>query len=239
MKLEHKNILVLGGKSEINDAVINSLLEEGAQVHFFCSVKSDFVTTSNLTVVEHDFYNFDSNKDIGNQLDGLNWHGVVFAGGKGGVRPIKLNDAEFVQDMFHANVYAFFEWIRLLTKRRSLVEGASVVALSSVSSTKGLKAKTVYSASKAALDAAVRGMAVELADKKIRVNSIQKGWVRSDMNLDFIQSNLSIDEGNDLKKQLLGPIEPQELAHLVTFLLSDLVPSMTGTNIVLDGGYTL
>jgi NAD(P)-dependent dehydrogenase (short-subunit alcohol dehydrogenase family) len=165
--------------------------------------------------------------------------GVVFAEGIGGVRPAKLNTESFVEEMFRLNTFSFFELIGVLLKERLLAEGASVVCLSSVSSIRGLKSKTVYSASKAALDAAVRGMAAELAPKKIRVNSIQKGWVRSDMNLDFIQSNRAINSEDDYEKQVLGAIEPTEIANLMVFLLSDKVRTMTGTAILLDGGYTL
>lgn len=114
-----------------------------------------------------------------------------------------------------------------------------MVALSSVSSIKGLKSKAVYSASKAALDAAVRGVAAELAPQGIRVNSILKGWVDADMSLDFIQSNMTLSGGSDFEQQLLGAISPQEIANLVEFLLSDKVKSITGTNILIDGGYTL
>jgi NAD(P)-dependent dehydrogenase (short-subunit alcohol dehydrogenase family) len=141
--------------------------------------------------------------------------------------------------MFERNVFAFLEIIRHLLKKRLINEGASILALSSVSSIKGLKSKSVYSASKAALDAAIRGIAAELSSKKIRVNSIQKGWVSSDMNLGFIKSNTAISESDDFSRQLLGAIEPEELANLVTFLLSDAVKTLTGQAIVLDGGYTL
>ena len=58
------------------------------------------------------------------------------------------------------------------------------------------------------------------------------------MNMDFIRDNRSINDDNDFKNNL-GPIEPKELANLVVFLLSDQVKSITGTSILLDGGYTL
>ena len=236
--LSSKNILVLGGNSEISFKVVDSLSTSGADVTFVCSKEMDDITS--LKEQFHiDFYDFKLfsafiNEHLKNPFDG-----IVYAGGKGGVRPLKLNSAEFVQSMFHENVFTFFELVRLLLKKRLINEGASIVALSSVSSVKGLKSKSVYSASKAALDAAVRGMAAELADKKIRVNSIQKGWVSSDMNLDFIKSNMALSANNDLSKQLLGVIEPEELARLVQFLLSDAVTTLTGTNLLLDGGYTL
>jgi NAD(P)-dependent dehydrogenase (short-subunit alcohol dehydrogenase family) len=239
MILRKKNILVFGGNSEINACIVQTLVQSGAQVSFVCSANTELSNSESLSVIPHDFYNFETNRELETQLSFINWDGVVYAGGKGGVRPVKFNSIDFVQDMFHANVFTFFEWIRILAKKRSLNEGASIVALSSVSSLKGLKSKSVYSASKAALDAAVRGMAAELADKKIRVNSIQKGWVSSDMNLDFIQSNMAINIDNDFDKQILGAIEPEEIANLCVFLLSDQVKTLTGTNTLLDGGYTL
>lgn len=233
-----KNILVLGGNSEISLKIVDILSASGADVTFVSSKETDDITF--LKQQFHvNFYDFTLFSTFVNEYFKHPFDGIVYAGGTGGVRPLKLNNPEFVQSMFHENVFAFFELVRLLLKKRLINKGASIVALSSVSSIKGLKSKSVYSASKAALDAAVRGMAAELAEKKIRVNSIQKGWVSSDMNLDFIQSNMALSEDNDFSKQILGVIEPEELACLVQFLLSDAVKTLTGTNLLLDGGYTL
>jgi NAD(P)-dependent dehydrogenase (short-subunit alcohol dehydrogenase family) len=240
MILAGKKVLVFGGSSSITEKIVLKLKESQASHILFISSEPIGIESSNsFEVVEQNFYDFQIQDNILSKIGEYAWDGVVYAGGKGGVRPVKLNSPEFVSDMFHANVFTFFEWIRILIKKRSLNEAASIVALSSVSSIKGLKSKSVYSASKAALDAAVRGMAAELADRKIRVNSIQKGWVSSDMNLDFIQSNMAINKDNDFERQLLGAIEPDEVANLVTFLLSDQVKTLTGTNLLLDGGYTL
>jgi NAD(P)-dependent dehydrogenase (short-subunit alcohol dehydrogenase family) len=237
--LKDKNILVFGDNSGIITSMVQAINQAEACVFFVCPTTNTLENSNTLTIITHDFYNFNISKELEQLIAQYAWDGVIYAGGKGGVRPVKLNSAEFIQDMFHANVFTFFEWVRLLAKNRKLKEGASIVALSSVSSIKGLKSKSVYSASKAALDAAVKGMAAEFADKKIRVNSIQKGWVSSDMNLDFIRSNMAINSENDLERQVLGPIEPSELANLCVFLLSDQVRTMTGVNILLDGGYSL
>jgi len=233
-----KNILVLGGNSDITLNIVHCLSLSPSDVTFVCSNE-----ISNITSLKEqfyiDFYDFTLFSVFVNDHLKHPFDGIVYAGGKGGVRPLKMNSPEFVHSMFHENVFTFFELVRLLLKKRLINKGASIVSMSSVSSIKGLKSKTVYSASKAALDAAVRGMAAELADKKIRVNSIQKGWVSSDMNLDFVQSNMALNRENDLDKQLLGPIEPIELANLTAFLLSDLGKAITGTAILIDGGYTL
>lgn len=235
-----KNILVFGSNSEINLSIAERIVSDQAgKLFYVSSEKVDLDQNGAVEFIQLNFYDNTELERLVELLGNEKIDGIVYAGGMGGVRPLKLNSPDFVSQMFHQNVFTFFEIIRIMTKKRLINEGASIVALSSVSSIKGLKSKSVYSSSKAALDAAVRGMAAELADKKIRVNSIQKGWVSSDMNLDFIQSNMAVAENNDFEKQVLGAIDPKEIANLVVFLLSDQVKTLTGTNVLLDGGYTL
>ena len=165
--------------------------------------------------------------------------GFVYCAGIGGVRPLSFTKYPFMHEMMNANLYSFIEMVRCITKKNCFAHGGSIVAISSVSSIKGLKSKTAYCASKAALDASVRCMAAELSEKRIRVNSILKGWVESDMKKDFIKSNMELNENNDFKRQLLGVIDPVEIANTVAFLLSDATKTITGISLVLDGGYTL
>jgi len=128
---------------------------------------------------------------------------------------------------------------RCITRKNSFNRGGSIVALSSVSSIKGLKSKTAYSASKAALDAAVRCMAAELGIKGIRVNSVLKGWVSSDMDKEFIKTNMELGGNDDLNRQFLGVIDPADVADSIAFLLSDASRLVSGISLVLDGGYSL
>jgi NAD(P)-dependent dehydrogenase (short-subunit alcohol dehydrogenase family) len=172
-------------------------------------------------------------------LPGQKLNGFVYCAGIGGVRPLALTNTSFVSEMMNANFYVFLEFARLLSKKTRLEIGGSIVAISSVSSIKGLKSKIAYSASKAALDAAIRGMAAELADRKIRVNSIRKGWVEADLKHDFIQDNIALSSQDDHARQLLGTIGTADLAKLVCFLLSDDSRFISGTNVLLDGAYTI
>jgi NAD(P)-dependent dehydrogenase (short-subunit alcohol dehydrogenase family) len=195
----------------------------------------------NLQVVIFDFYQTEliekTIKDVLASDKKLN--GLVYAAGIGGVRPLALNTTQFIHQMMNANLYTFLEFVRVLTKKARFENGGSIVAISSVSSVKGLKSKITYSASKAALDASVRGLAVELADRKIRVNSIRKGWVEADLKHDFIQDNMVLSNQDDQARQLLGTIGTDDLANLVCFLLSDQSKFMSGTNVLLDGTYTI
>ena len=241
MILSGKQIIVFGNTSEITKQILLKISEANAQQLIFCCEEEP----PDLDIPNLNIFQFNSTTDdASDQLTELlqmkiRFDGVVFAGGMGGIRPAKLNNRSFVSQMFERNVFSFLEIIRFLLKKRLLNPGASIVALSSVSSIKGLKSKSAYSASKAALDAAVRGIAAELSAKQIRVNSIQKGWVSSDMDLSFIKSNTAISKEDDFSRQLLGAIEPEEVANLAVFLLSDSVKTLTGQAIVLDGGYTL
>lgn len=195
----------------------------------------------NLKVFIFDFYQTEfiekTIKDVLASDKKLN--GLIYAAGIGGVRPLAMNTTPFIHQMMNANLYTFLEFVRVLTKKARFENGGSIVAISSVSSVKGLKSKITYSASKAALDASVRGLAVELADRKIRVNSIRKGWVEADLKHNFIQDNMALSSQDDQARQLLGTIGTKDLANLVCFLLSDQSRFMSGSNVLLDGTYTI
>jgi NAD(P)-dependent dehydrogenase (short-subunit alcohol dehydrogenase family) len=242
--LSNKRVLVFGGESEISFSICKELTAQGARVVFVINENNALLQNKDNNEFSPIYFDYHRPENITllftENLNSLSpFDGLVFAGGIGGVRPIKLNHTEFVINMFAANVFSFMEIVRNASIKGFLNNGSSVVAISSVSSVKGLKSKAAYSASKAALEGAVRAFAAELAPRKIKVNAIQKGWVSSDMSAGFIQDSMLLSENVDFKKQLLGVIEPREISDMVAFLLSDKVKSITGTSIVLDGGYTL
>ncbi len=247
MDLTNKKVLVVGASTETGETIVGQLLNLGATVVMIDSVDEKLLSIFNHFNHSHLKYycfNIYNNQEIEKEIKQVSisfgaFDGLVFCAGKGGVRPLQLTKNNFVHDMMNANLYTFIEIVRCLTKKGSFNNGGSIVAISSVSSIKGLKSKISYSASKAALDAAVRGMAAELSDKKIRVNSILKGWVTSDMKLDFIQDNMELNKNEDFAKQILGVIEPIEIANTVCFLLSDATKTITGVSMLHDGGYSI
>jgi NAD(P)-dependent dehydrogenase (short-subunit alcohol dehydrogenase family) len=242
-----KQILVAGSASETGQTIVNQLINLGARVVMTDNteekpvVLQKIIDNKNAVFYAFDIYN---NSEIEPNFKRITdkhgvFNGFVYCAGIGGVRPLSLTKYSFTSEMMNANLYSFVEMVRCITRKNCFAQGGSIVALSSVSSIKGLKSKTAYSASKAALDASVRCIAAELGEKKIRVNSILKGWVESDMKNEFIKSNMELNENDDLKRQFLGVIDPVEIANTVAFLLSDATKSITGTSVLLDGGYTL
>ncbi len=238
------SVLVYGLANEINRAIVDELIEqEQAKVFWLCTylTGTDLGHLAEKAEGRLSILQVGVNNELLDVLASIKlerFSGVVFGETKGGVRPVKFTSDEFNHDLIEVNFMSFMRLAQILLKKRMLNDGASIVALSSVSSIHGLKSKSVYSASKAALNAAVKGLAAEVAKQQIRANVILKGWVSSDMQQSFIQDSLQLNK-DDFDKQLLGSIDPKEIAYAVTFLLSAASKSITGTSIIIDGGYSL
>ena len=114
----------------------------------------------------------------------------------------------------------------------------SAVAVSSVSAFAGWSGGSVYCASKGALSAAVRSLAVELAPKGIRVNAICPSNVKTPL---YEAGAAQMNDGESLKtlleKQPLGLGMPGQIADVAAFLVSDASRFVTGVNLPVDGGY--
>jgi len=247
MDLTGKQILIIGALSGVGLETSKLLCNLGAkvvavdeEVNRMEKMLGEYIS-SGISFYAFDIYNTaDIEPNIKLIVDNNGpFDGFVFASGIGGVRPLSLTKKDFVQEMMNANVYSFIEFVRCISKRNNFNPGGSIVALSSVSSVCGLKSKVAYCASKAALDSSIRSMAAELGAKRIRINSIMKGGVVSDLQKDYLKNIVDLDEGGDMKKQILGMINPIEIATVICFLLSDSTTSITGTSIVVDGGYTI
>ena len=110
-----------------------------------------------------------------------------------------------------------------------------IIFISSVSAYTGELYAPAYSASKAALIALGRSLALEFAKYKITVNSICPGWVKTDMALDQMSTE-------DVIKDSLGAtlqnrwIEPEEIAHAISYLLSEPAKGITGQQLNITAG---
>lgn len=223
MDLTGRRILFIGGTTGVDKAIVHQVKELGAEVTFY--EKKD------IFAIELYIKNIVKNNGV--------FDGMVFAIIRSDFKPLQFVKPDNVNEILNDNFGIFVEVMRSLRKAKGLKEGASVVAMSSISSIRAMKAKMAFCASKAALDAAVRCLALELADKGIRVNSVQKGGVDADLEKDHIQNINAINDGATGLKQILGLTKAEEVANVVAFLLGDAAKTITGTSIVIDGGYTL
>jgi NAD(P)-dependent dehydrogenase (short-subunit alcohol dehydrogenase family) len=168
-----------------------------------------------------------------------NLHGLVNAAGISTTLPLKLISPEKLDAFFKTNVIAAINLAKIFTKLDVVCrEGGSIVFISSVMGVVGEAGKTMYSLSKGALIAGTRSLALELASKKIRVNAISPGVVETPMSQNAIYSQDEESKQRILSLHPLGLGTTTDIAHACIYLLSNASRWITGTNLIIDGGYT-
>ena len=133
------------------------------------------------------------------------------------------------------NTFSFVELGKYFSLKKYSANESAIVAISSISSILNDPGMIQYSASKAALNAAVKTMAKEFLRRKIRVNAILPANVNTKMftsGEDVIENFME----TSLERQPLGIIETDQIAYLTEFLLSDNAKYITGETVVVGGG---
>jgi 3-oxoacyl-[acyl-carrier protein] reductase len=142
-----------------------------------------------------------------------------------------------VETVLDTNVGGMFNVTRAVVPHMIAKRAGVIVNLSSVSGQKGGRGQTNYAASKGAVDAFTRALAVELAPRKVRVNAVAPGVIETEMS----QAVREMAGEDELKSRILlrryG--EPQEIAYAVWFLASRFSQYVTGQVIAVDGGFKM
>lgn len=246
LELNGKNILVTGASSGIGKGIAIYLSKLGANIIMAARNEEKLKETYNeLEPGNHSYYQIDLNNlnDIESMLDNIcsgdrKLNGIVHSAGISRTVPITYLKMDDLKNIMTTNLYAFMELVKQFSKRKYNDNGGSVVAISSISSKVGARGLSAYCASKGALDAAIRAIAVELAPRNIRVNSVAPGMIRTQIYDGLIELVNNNNFEADLKKrQIMGLGEPNDVAGATAFLLSDAAKFITGTSMVVDGGY--
>lgn len=168
--------------------------------------------------------------------------GCVLCAGIPQVCPVKHFKRNDIEDIIGVNTIAPIMITSGLLKKKKIHKGSSVVLIESVSGVfVGTKGDVSYNASKAALNGFLKGSALELASQGIRINAVNPGLVPTNiLNL----SNEMFSETHHTDIMLNSyPLKrygtPEDIAYGVIYLLSDASSWVTGTNLVIDGGYLL
>ena len=152
---------------------------------------------------------------------------------------LKFSKNETLEQILNINaIHAVLVSKTLLKKANFSSNGGSLVFISSVMGSLGQPAKIAYCMSKGALTSAMKAMALELANKKIRVNCISPGMVVTEMSSKILDS-ISQDNKKDIEKMHpLGIGNVIDIAKGIEFLLSDNSSWITGVDLLVDGGYS-
>lgn len=162
--------------------------------------------------------------------------GLIHCAAQLDVLPLRSLEPALVLATFRTNVLAAMELVRTLTKQRiNQRRLRSVVFVSSIASQFGAKGFSAYSASKGALDALMKSLAVELAPA-VRVNSVLPGALRTAMTESMFADAAMAERL--AAGYPLGIGAPADVVDAVGFLLSDKARWITGQQLVVDGGRT-
>ena len=151
----------------------------------------------------------------------------------------KFNEKEDMEKIFQINTFSHINLIQELIKKKRINKGASIVMTSSMSGVFcGLAGGSLYGATKAALVGYAKALAIELAPRGIRVNTVHPGMIETPLTKDTALSAELLAE--DTKNYPLGRYgKPEEIAAAMVYLLSDATVWMTGSKLLIDGGYSL
>lgn len=184
------------------------------------------------------------NLDLGNLKQVENFEtnfipdNIIFVSAKNNPKDfLSLNDKE-IQEIFNINFISFIKILRkLLKKIIKAKKKCKIIIITSLYSKFGRSQRALYSISKHALLGLTRNIAVELGPKGITVNAISPGYVNTKMT----RKNLTLKQINFLKSKtpLKRIISPRDIALTVKTLLDNETKSITGQEIIIDGGISI
>jgi NAD(P)-dependent dehydrogenase (short-subunit alcohol dehydrogenase family) len=247
INLAGKRILVTGASSGIGRAISQQAASLGALLIMFGRNNERLKATyDSLEGVGHEYYSVDITDYI--QVEEIirlsvanagYINGFVHSAGIEKIMPFKASTPQLFKEVFEINVFAGFEIARLLSQKKIVnPSGASHVFISSVNARLGDPCKTMYCSSKSALLAGVKAMALELSSKNIRCNCVLPGCVDTEMIEKLFDSISNEAKQVIINKHPLGIGQPEDVAFLVCFLLSDKAKWITGSEYLIDGGYS-
>lgn len=243
-------VLIVGVTSGIGRALCKFLLSEGYFViglgrdntkisslsNELFSYKEGFILKSLDCSIEDEVFDFAKSL----RMQGVKLLGIIHTAGITSTTPIKMVNSMKFDELMRNNVFTFFNVVSKFTHKDFIDKeiGLSIVTLSSVMALVGESGKSLYAATKGALLSSVKSLAVELASKGVRVNSISPGVVETPMVRNGYYAQNQDSYSKITEKHLLGLGKESDITALIEFLISSKSRWITGSNFTIDGGYT-
>lgn len=241
--LEGKTVMVTGAASGIGRATAIQCAEMGAKLFLVDLNEKGLQETKELIShndVEYralDLTNLDSLIEmvaILPKLDGVASNaGIVLS------LLAKFSEPKDMERIFKINTFSHINLVQQLIAQKKLNKGASIVFTSSMSGVYcGLAGGSLYGATKSAILGYTKALAIELAPRGIRVNTIHPGMIETPLTSSTALSKELLEE--DARNYPLGRYgKPEEIAYSIVYLLSDATVWMTGSQLLIDGGYSV
>ena len=236
--LSGKTILVTGASSGIGRGIAIACAGMGAQV--ILTARNAVRLQDTLSALEGEGHNYiaadltdaTQRTALVEQLPAL--HGVVHCAGVGSRIPCKMLTQEDLDYVMKPNAEAPMLLQAELLSEKKIAKQASVVFVASAAASMPSAGNAAYSASKAAIIAYAKCLAQELAPRQIRVNSISPAMVWTDLALVGATTEQLTEAEKQYPLKRYG--QPQDIAHLAVYMLSDASQWMTGSDVQITGG---
>lgn len=241
--LEGKTILVTGASSGIGRSTAIECSRMGAKV--IITARNEARLTETLSLMSGDNHeiricdlnNIESISEMVSTLPNLD--GLVNNAGFTKLAPLQFINEEDFKSIIQVDMVAPIMLMKFLVKKKKINKHASVVFTSSLAGLGQVSpGNLMYASCKGAISTFIRGAAIELAPKYIRVNAVCPAMVETS-----ILNSGTISEEQLEKDRQSYPLKrygkPEEIAWSIIFLLSDASSWTTGTNMIIDGGITL
>lgn len=239
MNRDHEHAVVTGAGGVIGSAVVNALIARGARVTGFDQSELDVPPNLESVFATYvgDVREASRAHEVMSEAEGRfgTVRTVVLCAGVQELRSLQDGDDDWWTRLMSINLDSAFVWCKEAVSR--MEHGGSIVTVASVHALVGprLHASAAYSASKAGLVGLTKALAVELAPREIRVNSLAPSLVRSPLTESRLE-DAGYRKAWFLRQPLQRLVEAKEVAAAADFLTSAAASSITGAVLPVDGG---